>query len=103
MAQDAKGRELAVGDLVMLPCIIRHIQDTGDAPYMDVGVETIATVTTKPIPMTPNKDAFQNEFTTNIGLVGTSQLLRANEGDDLTFEVEATAETKAVKLRQPKG
>lgn len=77
---DCKGRELKVGDRVMVPCEVVSIQATAD--YCNASMKTLAT-------MGP-----EHRYKTYITL-NTQMLLRANEGDDLTFThvVEGTKET----------
>ena len=69
---DAKGRELSVGDRVMIPCWILVIHAGWD--YCNVDVESIATM--------PG-----NGSSMRTSAINTQQLLRANIGDDVTFKV----------------
>ena len=69
---DAKGRPLAVGDTVMVPCTVVEVQAAAD--YCNVTLDSIALMAPgyKPVRVTS---------------INTKQMLRANEGDDLGFEV----------------
>lgn len=78
---DAKGRPLQVGDRVMIPATITQTYEAFD--YCNIVVETIAT-------MPPNTSK-------TVSTLNTKQLLRANDGDDITYEVVVDGEqTKIV-------
>ena len=69
---DAKGRLLADGDVVMIPCRILSVQAVQE--FCNVTLETLATM--------PGNNS-TSTFTLN-----TKQVIRANEGDDeRCFEV----------------
>jgi len=73
---DAKGRELFVGDEVMIPCRITALHSSPD--FCNVNLELIATM-----PNGKTDEAYKSTFSA----VNTKQLLRAKYGDDLTFSV----------------
>lgn len=80
---DAKGRELKVGDRVMIPCVIKAIHS--DENYCNINLDSIATM--------PGNDNISS-----FGAVNTKQTLRANDGDDLTFIVIHGINGKEVKI-----
>lgn len=67
---DAKGRELMVGDTVLIPCKVTDVQPRQD--YCNCHLETLGGR-----PPDGQKEHF--------GAVNTQQMIRANEGDDTTF------------------
>lgn len=67
---DAKGRELKVGDTVIVPC--RVVSVSPGAEFCNVSIETIG----GRLP-----DGAKNSY----GDINTKQLLRANEGDDTSI------------------
>jgi hypothetical protein len=69
---DAKGRELKVGDRVMVPCEVKGVYSTPD--FCNVTLEGLATM--------PPSHTSKITVTAN-----TKQVLRANPGDDLVFEL----------------
>jgi len=69
---DGKGRELKVGDRVMIPCIVRGVQAM--PLYCNATVETEATM--------PGSNG------TSTWAVNTRQMLRALDGDDLSFVIK---------------
>jgi hypothetical protein len=81
---DAKGRELKVGDRVMLPCTVIRL---GDAEgYCNVSILSEAT-------MPPEHKGSR----ISIGAVNTKQILRANDGDDLAYEVAQDGEARIIR------
>jgi hypothetical protein len=79
---DAKGRLLAEGDVVMIPCVIVSVQAIPD--FCNVTLSTLATM--------PGNNS-KSSFTLN-----TKQVIRANNDDDeLCFETYSDGD--AVKLR----
>jgi hypothetical protein len=68
---DAKGRELKVGDTVIVPCEVTAVHPTPDC--CNVTVQTLG----GRLP-----DGNKDRFTTN-----TKHLLRANAGDDTSIEL----------------
>lgn len=69
---DAKGRELKVGDRVIVPFTVTSVNASRE--YCNVGIESVATM--------PGNDS-----KCQIGAINTRQMLRANPGDDTSFEV----------------
>jgi len=69
---DAKGRELKVGDRVVVPCVVTAIHATVE--FCNVSLESIATM--------PPAHTSKAGVTAN-----TKQVLRANPGDDTAFEI----------------
>jgi hypothetical protein len=82
---DAKGQELKLGDKVILPCRITNLG--GGPDYCNVTIESLAT-------MPPNHDSH-----VSIGAVNTTQVIRANKGDDTSFVV--VVDGRADKLCDP--
>jgi hypothetical protein len=68
---DAKGRELKAGDRILIPCEVRDVQASPE--YCNVTVVSLGG--RKP-------DGLRETITLN-----TNVLLRANDGDDASFEV----------------
>lgn len=68
---DAKGRELQVGDTVLVPCKIKSLAKTED--FCNVNLETIGGRAPDGIP-------------NSIGYINTKQIYRANVGDDTTLD-----------------
>lgn len=78
--RDAKGRELKVGDTVMIPCKIKQIHASED--FCNVDLESIATM--------PG-----NDMKSGFSAINTRQVLRANPEDSLSYTVTlAGAATK---------
>ncbi len=77
---DAKGRELKVGDKVMIPAVITDIHASEN--YCNVNTRVTAT-------MPGDKGSTPQVCAMNA--INTRQLLRANDGDDLTFTVVQAA------------
>lgn len=68
---DCKGRELKVGDTVLVPCVVKQTVATED--FCNVTVETIAG-------MPP-----EHKSLTTVSALNTRQVIRANAGDDVFF------------------
>ena len=83
---DAFGRELKPGDVVIVPCIVLQIQATVD--YCNAHLECAAQM-----PPDMTKTVIQG--------INTQQVLRANLGDDIGFQV--IHDGNMTKLGQPKG
>jgi len=70
---DCKGRELKVGDRVLVPFTVTQIIATPD--YCNLTIESVAG-------MPPS-----NAAKTSLAAINTKQTIRANEGDDVSFQV----------------
>jgi hypothetical protein len=77
---DAFGRALKVGDRVMVPAVVKQIATSVD--YCNAELEVVAT-------MPP-----EHRFKTTVAAINTQQILRANDGDDVAYVVQADG-TKA--------
>ena len=64
---DGMGRELKVGDIIVIPAVVKSVSTGPD--YCNVSVETIGG---------RRPDGQKNHY----GDINTGQLYRANEGDD---------------------
>jgi len=82
---DAFGRELKVGDTVMMPFKVKQIHSSEE--YCNCDIESIATM--------PG-----NESHTSLSAVNTQQVIRANEGDETAFQVELKSSPPGVRLRE---
>lgn len=71
---DAFGRELKIGDRVMVPMVVKALHLTED--FCNCQLQSVAT-------MPPNHDS-----RIDLGAVNTQQILRANEGDDLEYRLK---------------
>lgn len=80
---DCKGRELKVGDTVMVPFKVEQITSTKD--YCNVHLKSVAG-------MPP-----ENSSHCFISAINTQQVLRANEGDDLTFTTHVDGNATIIK------
>jgi hypothetical protein len=67
---DAKGRELKIGDVVLMPCRIKAVYTTPD--FCNVSLETIGG---------RSPDGQRNTYAN----INTKQLIRANDGDDSSY------------------
>ncbi len=67
---DGKGTPLTIGDLVMVPCYIKSTSANDD--FCNLSVETVATM--------------HGGTSKTLITLNTKQVIRANDGDDLTFE-----------------
>ena len=79
---DAKGRELKPGDHVMIPCVVLMTHASPD--FCNLDVESLATM--------PGNDS-----KLRIAALNTRQVLRANEGDDLSFVVRQSGASSIIE------
>ena len=79
---DAFGRELKVGDRVMVPMVIKTISLGAD--YCNVEVETVAT-------MPP-----EHRYKTSLAAMNTLMLLRNRDGDSLDYKVDGEGPARIV-------
>lgn len=74
---DAKGRELKVGDTVLIPCKVTGC--AGDPNYCSLDVETVGVM--------PG-----NGLTNRISAISTKQVYRANEDDGPLTSIDTRTE-----------
>lgn len=79
---DAKGRELNVGDTVMIPCKITSLAQTPD--FCNVNLETLG-------------GRAPDGIVNSIGYINTKQIYRANPGDDTQIIVAEDNGKKVLK------
>ncbi|SRR5216684_4615995 len=73
MPHDAKGRPLAAGDTVLIPFKVTQVMTGED--FCNLNLESIATM------------APEHKYPTTLGAINAKQVIRANEGDDVSFLV----------------
>jgi hypothetical protein len=79
---DCKGRPISLGDTVMVPFTVTHVSATDE--YRNVTLETVAVM-------------FPSDRKTML-TANTRQVIRANEGDDTSYEA-VTDESGKVLIR----